>query len=346
MAENTHISWATDTFNPWIGCAQISPACRFCYAKALDKRWGHQSWGRAVGTRRVTGDANWRKPLKWNREAADTGRTRRVFCASMADVFEDHPDLGAPRVRLWELIEQTPNLNWLLLTKRPENAAAMVPAGWASGWPKRVWLGVSAETQKFADQRIPILIDLPVTGERFVSAAPLLGPLDLDQPQCDDHGRREVVTDADGQEWCEYCAADGFTGELSFGHWLDPLNGGISWVITEGESGPKARPSHPDWFRSLRDQCLAAGVAFHHKQNGEWLCGRPPADWPLGDVWKHPKRHCWVDPITGKTKPFGEFTGVDDMAWAHVQKVGLRHAGRLLDGVLWDQVPDEMAVAR
>lgn len=327
--ENTHISWATDTFNPWIGCAQVSPACRFCYAKALDKRWGHQSWGRAVGTRRITSDANWRKPLKWNRETAADGRTRRVFCASMADVFEDHPALVEPRQRLWALIEQTPNLNWLLLTKRPQNAAGMVPADWAGGWPDHVWPGVSAETQRYADERIPVLLSLPVRGERFVSAAPLLGPVTLHANWL--HGRPAWGPDQTGP-----------TGLVTQDLVIGPA---VSWLITEGESGPKARPSHPGWFRALRDQCVDAGIAYHHKQTGEWYAGGYPSTWPLGDVWRNPQRHCWVDPVTGRTKPFGEFTGTDDMAWAHVAKVGLRYAGRLLDGMLWDQVPGELAVA-
>ncbi|MFY1595431.1 DUF5131 family protein [Micromonospora sp. WMMD737] len=334
MAENTGISWADHTFNPWWGCAKVSPACRFCYAKATDSRWGGNHWGRTVG-RRMMSEGNWAKPLKWNREAVAEGKTLRVFSASMADVFEDHPDVVDARRRLWDLIEQTPALTWMLLTKRPENVAGMVP--WGYPWPRNVWLGVSAETQRFADQRIPALLALPAP-VKFVSAAPLLGPVDLDPAYCDAHGRTEIVVDGDGREWCGYCAADGFTGELSYGHWLDPENGGISWVITEGESGPKARPTHPAWFRSLRDQCQAAGVVFHHKQNGEWH-DQYPADWPIGDAWLNPQRHCWVDPVTGKTKPFGEFTGTEDEAWAHVARVGLKAAGRLLDGELHDGHP-------
>jgi protein gp37 len=313
MAENTHISWATDTFNPWIGCSRVSTACRFCYAEALDKRWGHHSWG-ATGARRVTSDANWRKPIKWNREVAETGWARRVFCASMADVFEDHPALLEPRSRLWALIEQTPNLNWLLLTKRPENAAEMTPPDWAGGWPPWVWLGVTAETQRYADERVPVLCGLPVTGERFVSVAPQLGPVDP----------TEV---APGLRY----ANRGFNALVGVPR--------VTWVITEGESGPRARPSHPAWFRSLRDQCVEAGVAFHHKQTGEWSGGPFPPYWHPADGLRNPKRHCYVNSATGKTRPFGEFTGMDDADWVHVARVGLRHAGRLLDGVLWDQVP-------
>ncbi|MCX5066604.1 phage Gp37/Gp68 family protein [Micromonospora lupini] len=334
MAEFSGISWCDHTFNPWWGCAKVSPACRFCYANTTDTRWGGKHWGRTA-PRRMMSEGYWAKPKRWNREALAAGKPLFVFAASMADVFEDHPDVPDARRRLWDLIEQTPALVWMLLTKRPENVAAMVP--WDRAWPSNVWLGVSAENQRFADQRIPLLLTQSAT-RKFVSAAPLLGPVNLDPAYCDAHGRSEVVTDEGGQEWCGYCAADGFTGELSYGHWLDPLNGGIDWVITEGESGAKARPTHPDWFRSLRDQCQTAGVYFHHKQNGEWH-HRFPADWSPADAWTNPQRHRWVDPVTGKTKPFAEFTGTDDRAWAHVARVGLKAAGRLLDGELHDARP-------
>lgn len=327
MAENTGISWADHTFNPWWGCAKVSPACRFCYANSTDKRWGGEHWGRKA-SRKLMSDNYWRQPLKWNRQAAAEGKTLRVFAASMADVFEDHPDVLDARRRLFELIEQTPHLVWMLLTKRPENVAGMVP--WGNSWPDSVWLGVSAETQRFADQRIPILLSLPVAGVKFVSAAPLLGSVDLDQPRCDDHGRLEVVTDADGREWCGYCVADGFTGELSYGHWLNPLNGGIGWVITEGESGPKARPTHPAWFRSLRDQCAVNEVVFHHKQNGEWVSPNDIDTAGMDDVaWNESGITMWPDGriVAG---PAGTCTDGSETLW----RVGLKRAGRLLDGKL------------
>ncbi len=176
MAENTAIAWTDHTFNPWIGCARVSPGCAMCYAETLDKRYGGTAWG-AHGTRRVTGADTWRKPLKWNRDALRTGTSPRVFCASMGDVFEDHPALTEPRARLWTLIEQTPALTWQLLTKRPENIATMAP--WGDTWPTHVWAGTSVEDQRRADERTPHLAKVPAA-VRFLSCEPLLAPVDLD----------------------------------------------------------------------------------------------------------------------------------------------------------------------
>lgn len=270
MADETAIQWTDHTFNAWWGCSRVSPACRFCYADTLAHRYGHELWRRS-GPRRMLSDANWKKPLKWNRDAERAGKPALVFCCSMADVFERHPvdevnaQLDSARTRLWALIDETPWLRWQLLTKRIENVAGMVP--WRERWPSNVWLGTSVEDQRRADERIPVLLKLPAT-VKFLSCEPLLGPVDLNQPRCEDHSRIEVVTDDQNREWCGPCAADGFTGELSFGHWLDPLNGGISWVIAGGESGPKHRPMDLAWARSLRDQCADTGVPFLFKQVG------------------------------------------------------------------------------
>ena len=155
MAENTTISWASHTFNPWIGCQKVSDGCSSCYAEALmDTRFGKVQWG-PDGERKLTSDANWRKPLAWNRKAAAAGERPRVFCASLADVFDNKAPEGA-RERLWQLIADTPNLDWLLLTKRPQNIARMLPYGWGDGWPN-VWLGTSTENQEEYDRRWPIL---------------------------------------------------------------------------------------------------------------------------------------------------------------------------------------------
>ena len=172
MAEVSRIEWTT--FNPWWGCAHVSAGCAHCYAEALARRYGRDVWG-ATGTRRLFGEAQWAGPLAWNRKAESQGRRLRVFCASMADVFEDHPALRAERDKLWDLIGKTPTLDWQLLTKRPENVTAMVP--WAASWPVKVWLGVSVENQKWAGRRIPPLLEIPAA-VRFLSCEPLLGPLD------------------------------------------------------------------------------------------------------------------------------------------------------------------------
>lgn len=182
MTTLSKIQWTDHTHNPWWGCVRVSPACRFCYADSTAKRWGHDAIWRRSGPRRMMSDAYWRQPLKWNRDAERAERPAKVFCASMSDVFEIHPvadinaELDAARARLWTLIEQTPWLTWQLLTKRPENVAALAPYG--SDWPANIWLGASVEDNRRAAERIPVLA---AAGARttFLSAEPLLEQLDL-----------------------------------------------------------------------------------------------------------------------------------------------------------------------
>ena len=221
MAETTGIEWTDATFNPWIGCTAVSPACDHCYAKTLVERWGGD-----FAQRRHTAPANWRKPLAWNAAAARAGERKRVFCASLADVFDNQvPEEW--RADLWALIRATPALDWQILTKRPQNIAKMLPADWGRGY-RNVWLGCTAENQTEAWRRIPHLLTAS-SARAFLSCEPLLGALDLTP-------------------------------------WLR----GIDWVICGGESGPGARPMHPDWARALRDQCAEARVPFFFKQWGEW----------------------------------------------------------------------------
>ena len=175
MAKNSRIEWTTHTFNPWWGCVKVSPACKHCYAESWAKRVGQPVWG-IRADRRFFGEAHWNEPLRWDREAAQSGERARVFCASMADVFEDRGDLDPWRDRLWALIEATPNLDWLLLTKRPQHIASMAP--WDDRWPANVWLGTTVEDQDCADERLPLLAAVPAA-VRFISAEPLLGPVDL-----------------------------------------------------------------------------------------------------------------------------------------------------------------------
>lgn len=228
VGEQTGIAWTDSTLNPWIGCTKVSPACDFCYAEALNKRWGHDNWGQGKPRRR-TSEATWRNPLRWDREAANAGERRRVFCASLADVFDSEvPEEW--RHDLWELIRKTPNLDWQLLTKRPLSIAKMLPADWGVGWPN-VWLGTTVEGQQY-DWRVEALLTVPAR-IRFVSAEPLLAP------------------------WHPHMAA---------------RRGRLHWIITGGESGHGARPCDPDWVRAIRDDCVAHGVAYFHKQWG----GRTP----------------------------------------------------------------------
>lgn len=178
MAENSLIAWTRNTFNPWMGCMKVSDGCKNCYAETLiTGRMGKPNlWGPAkTSERQVTSDTNWRKPLLWNRQAAAERKAMRVFCASLADVFEDHPTANATRPRLWQLVRDTPFLHWQILTKRPERIRANLPDDWGFGYPN-VWLGTSVEDMRVA-HRADILRSIPAV-VRFISYEPALGPLD------------------------------------------------------------------------------------------------------------------------------------------------------------------------
>lgn len=177
MSERTGIAWTDHTFNPWWGCAKVSPGCKHCYAEALDRRLGGAHFG---GRERKTfGPKHWADPIRWDKAAAKAGRPALVFCASMGDVF----DVDAPseeRRLLWELIRKTPNLIWQLLTKRPENIPDLLPHDWHEGYPN-VWLGATVEDREHR-RRIDELCLVPAR-LRFLSCEPLLedlGDLDLD----------------------------------------------------------------------------------------------------------------------------------------------------------------------
>jgi protein gp37 len=175
MAENSKIEWTTHTFNPWIGCQKVSPGCDHCYAEALmDTRYGKVTWG-PHGERKRTSEANWKLPLRWARQANET--RPRVFCASLADVFDNQVPREW-RADLFALIEQTPELDWLLLTKRPENIRKMLPTDWGNGYDN-VWLGATCEDQKNYDRRWPVLKSVPAR-VRFISYEPAIGSLRLE----------------------------------------------------------------------------------------------------------------------------------------------------------------------
>jgi protein gp37 len=239
MAKDSKIEWTHHTFNPWWGCERVSPACKNCYAETWAHRLGLDLWSRGA-PRRTLGDSYWRQPLSWNRTAKTSNRRDRVFCASMADVFEDRRDLDAIRARLWSLIAETPNLDWLLLTKRPQCVERLVP--WGDGWPLNVWLGTTIENQRWADKRLPYLLAQPAA-VHFVSCEPLLGSLDI-------------------KPWLVHTR----------------FRKAIAWVIAGGESGHRARPMNPEWARALRDQCQLHGVPYHFKQWGNWRPIEGPAN--------------------------------------------------------------------
>jgi protein gp37 len=233
VSKHSRIEWTHHTFNPWWGCTKVSPGCKHCYADTWAKRLGQDLWG-AKAQRRELSPAYWRQPAAWNAEAARNRTRMRVFCASMADVFEDRRDLDASRERLWRIVEETPHLDWLLLTKRPENVERLTP--WKTEWPVNVWLGATAENQRWLDKRMSTLVSAPAR-VIFLSCEPLLGPLDLSQ-------------------------------------WIDGAARGVhrkvDWIIGGGESGHHARPMHPEWLTNLRDQCVRAEIKFHFKQWGNW----------------------------------------------------------------------------
>lgn len=277
MAKNSSIEWTHHTFNPWWGCTKVSAACEHCYAETWAKRVGQGVWG-AKAPRRFFTDKHWAEPLRWNKEAIAAGERRRVFCASMADVFEKRAELNEWRERLWELIQATPMLDWLLLTKRPQQIQNMVP--WSDDWPENIWLGTTVEDQKHAKLRLPHLLKHQAK-VRFLSCEPLLGPIDL-------------------KPWMKVNKKAGLHG--------------IDWIIAGGESGPGARPMHPDWARGLRDQAKKAQVPFHFKQWGHWV--------PLEIVTDEQKRSLI------------ELEDGSEMAW-----LGKKEAGRKLDGDTWDGFP-------
>ncbi|MEL6644097.1 MAG: phage Gp37/Gp68 family protein [Pseudomonadota bacterium] len=229
MGANSKIEWTNHTFNPWWGCLKVSEACKNCYAEAWAKRVGQKVWGQTA-PRRFFSDKHWNEPIKWNRRLERVGLRERVFCASMADVFEDRDDLLSHRDRLWDLIRETPNLDWLLLTKRSQNIAQFLPEDWNNGY-ENVWLGTTVENQKRAEEALPHLTRIPAK-VRFISAEPLLE-------------------------------------EINIATYMPKLQ----WVISGGESGPKARPASPSWFRRLMLDCMAHDVAFHFKQWGDWAPG-------------------------------------------------------------------------
>lgn len=314
MGANSEISWTDNTFSPWWGCQKVSEGCKNCYAETLDNRYNNTDphWG-PNSPRKPISENYWKQPLKWNSIAEKAGIKTKVFCASMADVFEDNAStvIIEGRMRLFDLIEETPNLIWQLLTKRPEKIMVFVPEHWRNGFPDNVWMGTSVENQNTADVRIPHLLKVPAN-VRFLSCEPLLGEVDLTS---DEIIRRILLY--------KPCFAN---------------SKGIDWVIAGGESGHHARPVHPDWIRSLRDQCKEAGVAFFFKQWGEY---KPYQTQPFGEgiplnVFGKPTKiyrdNYFIDlpgnmPAIEALKNFVSF------------KVGKKAAGSLLDGAEYKAFP-------
>lgn len=345
MSANTNIAWCDSTFNPWIGCTKVGPGCDNCYAKAdFDDRKHRVVWGPGQARSRTK---TWGDPVKWNAEefwqCEDCGLRagakafaklghkgdcphystmkvrRRVFCASLADVFDNEVD-PQWRADLFALIEKTPNLDWLLLTKRIGNVGNMLPVPFDFDrlYPN-VWLGATVVNQEEADRDIPKLRKVPAR-VHFLSMEPLLGPVDLRRHLFECCGEFDTGAQYMGQTEQVCCGC--------------PLpRGDIDWVIAGGESGPGARPSHPDWYRSLREQCAAADVPFLFKQWGEW--GEPDSIELTGIA-----RHGWYeDSHEDGGRPRHEWPGpvLNGMELKsqrpEVFQVGKKATGRLLDGI-------------
>ena len=315
MAETTGISWTDSTFNPWIGCTKVSPGCDHCYAErdfALRRK--RVVWGAGQERSRTK---TWGDPVKWNAAHAEFfaehGRRRRVFCASLADVFDNE----APaewRAGLFALIASTPNLDWLLLTKRIGNVAKMIeaPGMQKCGLPPNVWLGATVVNQEEADRDIPKLLAAPAR-VRFLSIEPMLEPVDLSRwlDRCD-HGSRPGPGGVGGVS-CAECGGSG--------------NGctRLHWVICGGESGLQARPFDVQWARSIVSQCRDSGVKVFIKQLGAqprgWCASRvhcsPPED--AEDLRDH---YCdnyeaseQRDPCPGRCMMFADRSGGDLAEW-------------------------------
>jgi protein gp37 len=262
LGENSKIEWTDHTFNPWVGCTKVGPGCDHCYAESWAKRTG--AAGLWSGERRRTSAANWRKPLKWDREAATSGTRPRVFCASLADVFDNEVP-PAWRADLFALIRKTPNLDWLLLTKRIGNASEMMMQSGLLKPLDNVWLGATVVNQLEADRDIPKLLETPAR-LRFLSMEPLLGPVNIET--IDNHGSLYDI------------AKRGLYWRPLSGSYTDSPT--IGWVIVGGESGGGARPMLDTWALEVRHQCLGAGVPFFFKQGSaaNWPAYKDPSTFP------------------------------------------------------------------
>ena len=370
MADQTNIEWCDSTFNPWTGCMAVSPGCDGCYAEAWSKRAGPKvgKWGSGMPRVRTTA-ANWRKPVQWNastfvrcaqcghrcdlQDFKDQvsgwtmcpicscsdyhGARRRVFCASLADVFDNEVP-AQWRLDLLDLIRTTPSLDWLLLTKRIGNARSMLAeclalaqeqmsrmqseqglASWLEDWvdgepPANVWLGATVVNQPEYDRDIGKLLAVPAA-VRFLSMEPLLGPVGL---RFELLGHWNLLAIKSNQPWAASA---------------------LHWVIVGGESGPKARPMHPEWVAQLRNQCEAATVPMLFKQWGEWM---PEA--AMSHAMRMQDDGRWstvLVKLDGSTHTTGlEDNTPYDASDVRLVRVGKKRAGRVLDGRTHDGFPE------
>jgi protein gp37 len=367
VAETTGIGWCDATFNPWIGCEKVSPGCARCYALELVTGRMNRpgTWG-ADGVRERTADSTWKKPLRWQRLAdqgllpdgktPSRGRRPRVFCASLADVFEPRPELEPWRHDLFGLIEQTPSLDWLLLTKRPDEARDWLRWYYADGatgsllfgreWTSRdhigwgvlpnVWIGTSIENSRFT-WRADVLREIPAA-VRFISAEPLLGSLFLNDktlPVGELDKAMEIVRSG-SVDWHPELKETLADAALDWRRKIKkPLDlTGIDWLIVGGESGGRdARPMHPDWARELRDACLDLGK---HDLDAAFATGAP------NDVISEGI----TDEMIGRDRPAFFFKQWGSWVYDPDTLLNVRYAGasptsggKILDGREWAEFP-------
>lgn len=322
MGLKTGIEWTTTilpdgtvlpgaSWNPWTGCTKVSPACAHCYMFTDMKRYGKD--GSVV---RRSKPPTFNLPLKKKRDGAFAiPPGSKVFTCSWSDWF--HVKADSWRAEAWEIIRQRPDVTFQIVTKRTERIAECLPSDWGRGWPN-VWLIATVENQEWADVRVPQLLSVPAV-VHGLSCEPLLGPIDLTKLPVP--GAREgLCFDALKANDDRYFEAENL----------------IKWVITGGESGYQPRPTHPQWVQSLRNQCTAAGVAFFHKQWGEWIDLHQSPDCMAARNNGHNPGFCPIDlwglPIgAGADRSKGEVT---------VYKFGKKLTGRLLDGREWNEFPE------
>lgn len=324
MAKQSDISWCDATFNPWIGCTEVSTqdagggGCDGCYARTLAARYGWAKWGHGEPRHRTSADY-WKQPDKWNAAPSMligrlASRKPRVFGDSLCDVFDNEIDVSW-RADYFALIKRTPRLQWIIVTKRIGNAVKMLPPDWGVGYPNVVLLA-TVVNQAEANRDVPKLLATPAFA-RGLSIEPMLGPIDLTV----------------NREWLNGELVNAY-GDGAAG---DHYEGALDWVICGGESDQgtwRARPMHPAWPRALRDQCAGAHVPFHFKQQGEWEFYKPQAGGDLGgDVRKgrvtimHPTGQTELEVFQG-TGGHNTIPGS-----VYMRRVGLKAAGRKLSGI-------------
>ena len=356
------IEWTDDTWNPVSGCTRVSAGCDNCYAVTMTKRLEAMGQEKYSGLVNI-GKGHFNGVVKAHEDALTiplkAKKPRRYFVNSMSDLF--HRDVPLEFIdKVFAVMALCPQHTFQILTKRPERMAEYL-AGYhdrnhveardfieSLGYPRRcyaewpipnVWLGTSVEDQQAADERIPHLLRCPAA-VRFLSCEPLLGPVRFygDCIVCKRCGT--YLADHEEAEWepcdckCGYYTWNVPIDRASLSHPLDADDDGIHWVIVGGESGPNARPMHPDWARSLRDQCVSAGVPFFFKQWGEWA----PDDALSGESLTVAQKVC--GPNREYVAPNGEFDGMGLLPGiVTMNRVGKHRAGRLLDGRTWDEFP-------